>query len=116
MLGPAKRSSSPDRALAKRHRSRFPARPRAKYFPERTSPDACPPSISCLWLSLQRSEIGVEILDLRLRHSQSQLGAPPNDVGSAHRPFVVSQIEDLDFGQVGAERPTEIRLRPRPAQ
>jgi hypothetical protein len=70
--------------------------------------------ISFLWLSLQRSEIGVEILDLGLGHSQSQLGAPPNDVGSAHRPFVVSQIEDLSFGQVGPESPTEIRLRPRP--
>ena len=64
-----------------------------------------------LRLQLQRhSQIGVEISTSAADIRNPSLRAPPHDVVGGHRPFIAGEIADLGLGQVGAERPAEIRL------
>jgi len=70
----------------------------------------CPEPIvaALIRAGLHATEIGVEILNLARRHSQSELGAAPDNVGGAHRPFVPGEIDDFGFGEIGAESPAEV--------
>src|SRR5258706_7916707 len=51
--------------------------------------------------------------NLHTRQAQTELGAPPQDVVSRHRPFGAHQIPYLSFREVGTQDRAQIGKRPR---